>query len=123
MKIRIIIFLEGKIMKHLLFVVLENKKETNDLIRELEEEGFNGTVLSSTSLKHVIHDEEEDTLSFVSLAHLSEEKFVHNTTIYFILEDEKLAKVQEVIRKLTNKFSLIKGGMFATPIESYEGSF
>lgn len=110
-------------MKHLLFVVLENKKETNDLIRDLEEKGFNGTVLSSTSLKHFIHDEEEDSLSFVSLAHLSEEKFVHNTTIYFILEDDKLNMVKDEIRKLTNNFTLVKGGMFATPIESFEGSF
>lgn len=111
-------------MKHLLFVVLENKKETNDLIFKLSKSGFNGTVLSSTSLKHVIEDEEEeDTLSFISLAHLNEQKFVHNTTIYFILEDEKLKEVQNHIRELTENFSKVKGGMFATPIESYEGSF
>ena len=110
-------------MKHLLFVVLENKKETNELIFALSKKGFNGTVLSSTSLKHVIHDEEEDVLSFVSLAHLSENKFVHNTTIYFILEDDKISEIQEIIRDLTGKFTLIKGGMFSTPIESFEGSF
>ena len=110
-------------MKHLLFVVLDNKKETHDLIHKLSELGFNGTVLSSTSLKHVIHDEEEDTPSFFSLAHLSENKFVHNTTIYFILEDNELKEVQETIRDFTKNFSIVKGGMFATPIESYEGSF
>lgn len=110
-------------MKHLLFVVLENKKETNDLIFKLENLGFNGTVLSSTSLKHVIHDEEEDILSFVSLAHLAEEKFIHNTTIYFILEDEKLKEVKSIVREFTQSFTKVKGGMFATPIDSYEGSF
>lgn len=110
-------------MKHLLFVVLENKKETNDLIFKLEKLGFNGTVLSSTSLKHVIHDEEEDTLSFFSLAHLSEGKFVHNTTIYFILDDNKLDEVKNIVREFTKQFTIVKGGMFATPIDSYEGSF
>lgn len=110
-------------MKHLLFAVLDNTKETHDLIHKLSEIGYNGTVLSSTSLKHVIHDEEEDTPSFFSLAHLSENKFVHNTTIYFILEDDELKEVQETIRNLTEHFTKVKGGMFSTPIESYEGSF
>lgn len=123
MKLSIIIKLEANKMKHLLFVVLENKKETNDLIHTLSKNGFNGTVLSSTSLKHVIHDEEEDTPSFFSLAHLSENRFVHNTTIYFILESKELDDVQKLVREYTENFNKIKGGMFATPVESYEGSF
>lgn len=110
-------------MKHLLFVVLENKKETHDLIRNLSNNGFNGTVLSSTSLNHVIHDEDEDTPSFFSLAHISENKFVHNTTIYFILEEKELKEVQTLIREYTENFKKVKGGMFTTPVESFEGSF
>lgn len=110
-------------MKHLLFAVLENKPETHELIHELSKLGYNGTVLKSSSLKHVIEEEGEDILSFFSLAHVSENKFVHNTTIYFILEDDELKEVQDIIRNTTNHFTLVKGGMFATPIESYEGSF
>lgn len=111
-------------MKHLLFVVLVNKKETNDLLLKLSQQGFNGTVLSSTSLKHLIHEEEdEDAISFLSLAHISEKKYVHNTTIYFILEDDDLKIVQQSIRNITENFNVVKGGMFSTPIESYEGSF
>lgn len=110
-------------MKHLLFVVLENKKETHDLIRSLSNNGINGTVLSSTSLKHVIHDEEEDTPSFFSLAHISENKFVHNTTIYFLLEDSELEEVKKEVRSFTKDFTSVKGGMFSSPVESYEGSF
>ena len=110
-------------MKHLLFAILENKKETHDLIACLSKEGYNGTVLSSTSLKHVIHDEEEDVPSFFSLAHLHENNLIKNTTIYFILDDDGLKNVQELIRKYTQKFTLVKGGMFSTPIESFEGSF
>ena len=110
-------------MKHLLFVVLVNKKETHDLISELSKLGYNGTILSSTSVKHFIHDEDEDTPMFYSLAHLNEPKFVHNTTVYFILEDDKLKEVKNIIRKYTEEFKKIKGGMFSTPIESFEGSF
>lgn len=110
-------------MKHLLFTILENTKETHDLIHHLSNIGYNGTVLSSTSLKHILHDENEDVPSFFSLAHIHENKFVQNTTIYFILEDDELEEVKSEIRKYTNNFTNTKGGMFALPIESYEGSF
>ena len=110
-------------MKHLLFVVLENKSETQDVIHELSKKGFNGTILSSTSVHNFMLDEEEDVPSFFSLAHLGENKFVHNTTLYFILDDEKVTKVQQIIREITENFTKVKGGMFKTPIESFEGSF
>lgn len=110
-------------MKHLLFVVLENKPGTRDIIHELSKRGFNGTILSSTSVHNFILDEEEDVPSFISLAHVSENKFVHNTTLYFILEQEKMEEVQQIIREITKNFTKVKGGMFKTPIESFEGSF
>lgn len=110
-------------MKHLLFVVLENKSATQDIIHELSNRGFNGTILSSSSVHNYMLDEEEDVPSFFSLAHIGENKFVHNTTLYFILEDEKLKEVQQIIRDITKNFTIVKGGMFKTPIESFEGSF
>lgn len=110
-------------MKHLLFTTLENTKETHDLIHFLSERGYNGTVLSSTSLKHILHDENEDVPSFISLAHVHENKFVQNTTIYFILDDKEVEFVQNEIRKATDSFEKTKGGMFVVPVENYEGSF
>lgn len=110
-------------MKHLLFVILENKSETQDVIHELADKGFNGTILSSTSVHNYMLDEEEDTPSFFSLAHIAENKFVHNTTLYFILDDEKIPEVQQIIREITGNFTKVRGGMFKTPIESFEGSF
>ena len=110
-------------MKQLLFVILENKPETEEVIHELSNRGFNGTILSSTSVHNFMLDEEDDVPSFFSLAHISEKKFVHNTTLYFILEEEKLSEVQEIIRKITGNFTKVKGGMFKTPISSFEGSF
>lgn len=110
-------------MKHLLFTTLENTKETHDLIHHLSKLGYNGTVLSSSSLKHILMDEEEDVPSFFSLAHVHENKFVQNTTIYFILEEDELEEVKNEIRKATNNFTTTKGGMFATKLDSFEGSF
>ena len=110
-------------MKNLLFVILENKPETEELIHVLSDRGFNGTILSSTSVHNFLLDEEDDVPSFFSLAHISEKKFVHNTTLYFILEEEKMAEVQQIIREITGNFTKVKGGMFKSPIQSFEGSF
>lgn len=110
-------------MKHLLFVTLENTKQCHDLIHDLSRMGYNGTVLSSTSLKHILQDENEDVPSFFSLAHYHENKFVQNTTIYFILDDKQVEEVKESVRKYTDNFQNTKGGMFETPVDSYEGSF
>ena len=110
-------------MKHLLFTTLENTKETHDLIHHLSQLGYNGTVLSSSSLKHILHDENEDVPSFFSLAHVHENKFVQNTTIYFILEDDELEEVKSEIRNATKEFTTTKGGMFSVALDSYEGSF
>ena len=110
-------------MKHLLFVTLENTKQCHDLIHDLSRMGYNGTVLSSTSLKHILQDENEDVPSFFSLAHYHENKFVQNSTIYFILDDKQVEEVKESVRKYTDNFQNTKGGMFETPVDSYEGSF
>ena len=94
-------------MKHLLFTTLENTKETSDLIHRLSELGYNGTVLSSTSLKHILQDENEDVPSFFSLAHYHENKFVQNTTIYFILDDKELEEVKKIVKDIMeNTFKL-----------------
>ena len=110
-------------MKNLLLVILENNPETEEIIHELSNQGFNGTILSSTSVHNFMLDEEDDVPSFFSLAHISEKKFVHNTTLYFINESDEIARIQQIIREITGNFTKVKGGMFKTPIESFEGSF
>ena len=110
-------------MKHLLFAVLENTKDTHDLIHDLSKLGYNGTVIPSKSLKHVLQDADEDLPSFISLSHIHSNNLSVNTTIYFILDDDKLSEVQDMIKRYTKSFSSTKGGMFAIPLESYEGSF
>lgn len=110
-------------MEYLLFVVLENTNHTSNLIKELSLRGINGTVMASTSLKHVFEDEHEDTLQFVSLSHIDQHKLTQNTTIYFILDEKNIEEVKQIIREKTDNFTNTKGGMFVTPLESFEGSF
>lgn len=110
-------------MKYLLFVVLENNLKTVELIHELSQKGYNGTVMASSSLKHMLEGEQEDTLHFVSLSHLHPENLSQNTTVYFILDENKVEEVKQLVREKTNQFKNTKGGMFTTPLESFEGSF
>lgn len=110
-------------MKHLLFAVFENTTLTNDLVHELSKNDINGTVLASTSLKHMNSNIEEDEVHFLSLRHIDKMHLEDNVTFYAILEDNKIEQATSIIRKETEKFTKIKGGMFVLPIESYEGSF
>lgn len=110
-------------MKHLLFAVFENTTLTNDLVHELSKNDINGTVLASTSLKHMNSNIEEDEVHFLSLRHIDKMHLEDNVTFYAILEESKIEQATSIIRKETEKFTKIKGGMFVLPIESYEGSF
>lgn len=109
-------------MKHLLFAVFENTDDTQDLIQELSNKGINGTVLASTSLRHILKSIEEER-SFITLRQLEKHQFEDNTTFYTLLDEDELVLAQNIIRDFTNHFSKIKGGMFVLPVEKYEGSF
>ncbi|MCQ2792907.1 MAG: hypothetical protein MJ221_00600 [Bacilli bacterium] len=109
-------------MKHLLFAVFENSNLTHDIIQELAENGINGTVLASTSLKHFMNDLDND-VHFVSLRHFEKVNYEENTTFYTLLEENQIELATSIIRDLSGKFTKIKGGMFVVPVEKYEGSF
>ena len=109
-------------MKHLLFAVFENTDEAKELIHKLAEQGINGTILASTSLRHILHSLEEER-SFITLRHLEKMQFEDNTTFYTLLEEKDLELAQNIIREETDHFKKIKGGMFVLPVEKYEGSF
>ena len=79
--------------------------------------------MQTKSLKHVLDDANEDLPSFISLSHIQSNNLTANTTIYFILDDNALKEVKAKIREFTKEFKSTKGGMFAIPLESYEGSF
>jgi len=110
-------------MKKLLFVVLEQTQDTHNLLHELSLKGINGTAVASSSLKHILADENEDIPQFISLSHIHENKFTQNTTIYFVLEEKEVNEVKEIIRNYTNNFTSTKGGMFSLPLNDFEGSF
>lgn len=109
-------------MKHLAFIILENSRPAEEALFNLSKQGFNGTVLPSSSLKHALDNDGEIPM-FINLSHLEHIKYESNLTIYIVINEEDIPVVKEIIGKATNYFKNCHGGMFIVPLESYEGSF
>lgn len=104
----------------MLYVVLEKGAATRSLINQIIRDGYNGTLIRTKGLKHMSEGQEG---AYLSLSQIAENTDEANTTIFFILEEDKLKQLQDDIRKYTVGFTKIHGGMFVSPITSFEGSF
>ena len=109
-------------MKNLIFAIIEKHTISEEVLESLSKAGYNGTVVPSTSLKHAILDHGEAPM-FFNLSHLDEESFENNTTLFIVVDEEKTENVLNIIREHTKNFTLSHGGMFVTPLTSFEGSF
>jgi len=109
-------------MKHLITAVLENHVITEEILSTLSKEGYNGTVIASTSLKHTLENGGEIPL-FVNLDKLAGNHFENNTLLEIIVEDDEVDEVMNIIRDKTEHFTECKGGMYVVPLEKFEGSF
>ena len=105
-------------MKVLLFAILDHVTATEQLIRSLSKEGYNGTVIPTEGMHHVFPQFYDSKSTAVSLAALTDD-----LTLFIVLEEEELAKVQNEIRSATLNFQKIRGGMFVLPVTSVEGFF
>ncbi len=110
-------------MKYLLRVYIENVDHAFALLRDIREHGYNGIVFNTSSLKHKLEDSENDEYLFFNLEHLSHHhNLVETTFCYFIVDEEKLGDLKNLVREGTKNFTDIKGGMYSTPLQDYEGS-
>ena len=108
-------------MKKALFLVLEDSREALHTLERLKEEGFNATMATTESLKHAFDDPSEH--HFFNLRHLNLEENLRESTIcLFVVDEEKLETMKNIVRKETNNFKSIKGFMYSHSIEDYEGS-
>lgn len=113
-------------MKVILFAVLERGQATDALYSAIIADGYNGTIIKTRSLKHVLAGKDFGTAPAVlSLSEIAEDTHEagQNSTMFVIVEKEKLPKLQGEIRKHTEDFNKIHGAMFVLPIEDFEGSF
>lgn len=109
-------------MKHLIFAVINRHDITEDTLEALSDKGYNGTVIASSSLRKTLANGGEIPM-FLNLSTVEENRYEGNTTIYIVVDEEKVDEVLDTIRKSTKNFTLSDGGMFVLPLERFEGSF
>lgn len=108
-------------MKRIVYLVLKSSLESVHTLEEIRKDGYNATIMTTESLRHAI-DEIPEERYFFTLRQV--EKVTSNESILclFIVDEDKLEHLKEVVRKNTENFKKIKGFMFSRPIDDYEGS-
>ncbi len=110
-------------MKVLLFAILDHVPASEQLLRNLSKEGYNGTVMPTEGMHHAFPQLGDSRVKAVSLAALTDDIPNGNFTLFIVLEDDRLESLQEEIRSATGNFQTIKGGMFVLPVSSVEGFY
>jgi|LAHS01.1.fsa_nt_gb hypothetical protein len=112
-------------MKVLLFAVLDRGPATDALYSAIIADGYNGTIIKTQSLKHILAKNDLESPAVLSLSQIAEDTHEagQNSTMFVIVDENKLPKLQKDIRQYTENFTKIHGAMFVVPIESFEGSF
>ena len=108
-------------MKKILYLTLEVNSETVKVLEEIKNDGYNATMISSGSLHHAF-DVLPEERHFFSLRHVESVKNNESVLGLFVIDEDKLEHLKEVIRKNTDNFKKIKGFMFSRDIQDYEGS-
>ena len=108
-------------MKVELTLVLESSNRAYGTLEALKKEGYNATVMSSDSLRHAV-DYYPGEHHFINLRHIEEKQSLESILCVFIVDEDKLDHLKEIIREYTKNFNALKGFMYSRPINDYEGS-
>ena len=108
-------------MKVELTLVLKTTERAFETLEALKSSGFNATVMSSESLRHAL-DYYPGEHTFINLRHIEEKEEMESVLCLFLVDDNRLDDLKNVIREYTNNFQEIKGFMYSRPIDDYEGS-
>ncbi len=108
-------------MKKSLYLVIKSSPVVFHALEELRELGYNGTVISTESVRQAVEFYPEEH-HFFNLRHLADNNLGSSIFCIFILDEERLEEVKKVIRKCTNNFQDIKGFMYSFDVLDYEGT-
>lgn len=112
-------------MKTILFAVLDRGEKTDLLYQAIIKEGFNGTMIKTQGLRHILERQIYEKPAVLSLSQIAENTHEsgQNSTMFFIVEARDLLRLEDLIRQHTDDFKDIHGCMFVLPIQDFEGSF
>lgn len=108
-------------MKRALYVVLKNTPKAYQTLEDIKNQGYNGTIIGSNSLRHTLDFDPEEH-DFLSLRHLQDVDVSESVLAIFVWEEDVINRIKEEVRKHTNNFKDIRGFMFSSPLDDYEGS-
>lgn len=108
-------------MKRIVYLVLKSSTESVRALEEIRRDGYNATLISTESLRHALEDLPEER-HFFNLRHVDAIKDNESIFCLFVVDDDKLEHLKDVVRRYTDHFHKINGFMFSTAIEDYEGS-
>lgn len=108
-------------MKVELTLVLKTTERAFETLEALKSAGFNATVMSSESLRHAV-DYYPGEHTFINLRQLEQKEMLESVLCLFLVDDNRLNDLKNVIREYTKNFTVIKGFMYSRGIDDYEGS-
>ena len=108
-------------MKKALYLVLKSTPKAFETFEDLKSRGFNGTAVSTESLRKAVEYYPEEH-HFFNLRHLEEKEMTESVLVIFVVDEEKLKELKDVIRWDTNNFTNPKGFMYSIDLVDYEGN-
>lgn len=108
-------------MKKALYLIIELNDDSYSVLQKIKERGFNATIISTESLRHALEYLPEEQ-HFYTLRHHEQKELITSATCIFVLDEEKLEELKQIIRETTNNFLDLKGFMYSKDLKDYEGS-
>ncbi|HHY03754.1 MAG TPA: hypothetical protein GX534_01005 [Thermoanaerobacterales bacterium] len=107
----------------LLVVVLNDVDKLESLLKEFINIGIKGaTVIDSTGMARVLHDDLDNIPIFGSIKMFINENYPYNKTIFVVLNDNQLQPAIKAIKKTLGDLSKPDAGiLFTIPVNYIEG--
>ena len=108
-------------MKKALYLVLKSTPKAFETFEDLKQRGFNGTAVSSESLRKAVEYYPEEH-HFFNLRDLESHEIKESILVIFVVDSEKANELKDVIRWDTENFTNPKGFMYSFDLNDYEGN-
>ena len=108
-------------MKTALYLVLKSTPKAFETFEDLKSRGFNGTAVSSESLRKAVEYYPEEH-HFFNLRDLENHDNKESILVIFVVDNENLQELKDVIRWDTENFTNPKGFMYSFELTDYEGN-
>ena len=108
-------------MKKALYLVLKATPKAYETFEDLRSRGFNGTAISTESLRKAVEYYPEEH-HFFNLRQLDNNEVKESILVLFVVDEENLQELKDVIRWDTENFTKPKGFMYSIDLYDYEGN-